>query len=101
MITQKEYNLLNHFKFSWMTGLTVQEIKDNKLDDDNELNTLLAKGLIGKRDKDKPITCSSALSINKNGFDAIILYERNERKFLSQVKQWFRRKYEKVQDQIC
>lgn len=84
-----------------MTGLTVQEIKDNKFEANNELNTLLAKGLIGKRDKDKPIICSSVLSINKNGFDAIILYERNERKFLSQVKQWFWRKYEKVQDQIC
>ena len=101
MITQKEYDLLNHFKFNWMTGLTVQEIKNNKLQTNNELNTLLAKGLIQKRDKDKPITCNSILSINKNGFDAIILYERNERKFLSQVKQWFRRKYEKVQDQIC
>lgn len=92
MISQAEFDLLNHFKSSGSTGLTVQEVKNNKLETVNELNTLLARRLIEPIEQDKPITCASVLVINQNGLDVIILYQQNKRKLLSKIKQWIGRK---------
>ena len=87
MISQQEYNLLTRFGQCPFRGLTVREIKDNKFQINNELNTLLARGLVENKSKNKAIISSSLLKINSKGLCALVLYEQS---LMQKIQRWWR-----------